>query len=220
MTTRLAIVRHGNTFKPGQISTRVGAQTDLDLVESHRGSSVGRYLKDNNLVPDIVFSSPLKRCMQTAQQALSALEIERELLLDDTFIEINYGPDENKTEEEVMLRLGKGDVKVGKKIIDRWNEEAILPDGWEVDVEQIVENWKNFTLNIASKYKGQTVMLVSSNGVIRLAPHITGDFKEFANNNEIKVSPGSVSLFELKEDAEHWKCTEWNSKPYKLYPKD
>jgi len=218
--TRLIIVRHGNTFGPGQIPTRVGSETDLNLVESHRGSSVGKYLKNNNLIPDVVFTSPLKRCTQTAQQALDTLEIERELLIDDTFIEINYGPDENKTEEEVMLRLGKGDIKVGQKVIDKWNEEALLPNGWNVDLDMIIKNWKNFTSRIASEYQGQTIMLVSSNGVIRLAPHITGNFKKFADEYEIKVATGSVSIFELEDGEENWKCSEWNSKPYKLYPKE
>ena len=71
MTTRLIIARHGNTFKPGETPTRVGARTDLPLVEEARGRAIGRYLKNHDLIPDIVFSGPLKRQMQTAELAVA-----------------------------------------------------------------------------------------------------------------------------------------------------
>jgi 2,3-bisphosphoglycerate-dependent phosphoglycerate mutase len=40
------IVRHGNTFRAGETPTRVGARTDLPLVEEERARSAGRYLRD------------------------------------------------------------------------------------------------------------------------------------------------------------------------------
>ena len=40
------IVRHGNTFRAGETPTRVGARTDLPLVEEERARSAGRYLHD------------------------------------------------------------------------------------------------------------------------------------------------------------------------------
>lgn len=40
------IVRHGNTFRAGETPTRVGARTDLPLVEEERARSAGRYLRE------------------------------------------------------------------------------------------------------------------------------------------------------------------------------
>ena len=38
---KLVIVRHGNTFRAGETPTRVGARTDLPLVEEERARSDG-----------------------------------------------------------------------------------------------------------------------------------------------------------------------------------
>ena len=45
MTTRIIIARHGNNFTKEQTPLRVGARTDLPLVETERGTNIGKYLK-------------------------------------------------------------------------------------------------------------------------------------------------------------------------------
>ena len=66
--TTLIIARHGNTFGPNDTPTRVGAQTDLPLVESgqEQAKKLGTYLKENNLTPEITYCSELKRTIETA----------------------------------------------------------------------------------------------------------------------------------------------------------
>ena len=49
---KLVIVRHGNTFRAGETPTRVGARTDLPLVEEERARSAGRYLREKGIVID------------------------------------------------------------------------------------------------------------------------------------------------------------------------
>lgn len=214
MRTRIIIARHGNTFRPGETPTRVGAKTDLPLVEEHRGKSIGKYLKDHDLIPDRVYAAPLLRTMQTARLAIGEMGIEAKIVPLDCFSEINYGPDENRTEQEVLIRLGNGNVDEGKKIIDAWDRHAIVPDGWQADPEQLVRTWKDFAEKVPAH---QTMLIVSSNGIIRFAPHITGNFDDFARSHDIKVATGGVCIFE-KEDADpFWRCTGWNIKPYKLY---
>jgi probable phosphoglycerate mutase len=44
MTTRIIIARHGNTFTKDQTPLRVGARTDLPLVETERGTNIGKYI--------------------------------------------------------------------------------------------------------------------------------------------------------------------------------
>ncbi|MCK5297108.1 MAG: histidine phosphatase family protein, partial [Alphaproteobacteria bacterium] len=106
MTTTLIIARHGNTFKAGETLTRVGARTDLPLVEEKRGKAIGKYLKNHKLIPDVVFSGPLKRHIQTAELAVSEMDSSLEIKINHTFIEIDYGPDENKSEADVIARIG------------------------------------------------------------------------------------------------------------------
>lgn len=214
MKTRIIIARHGNTFRKGETPTRVGAKTDLPLVEGHRGRSIGKYLKDNGLIPDLVYAAPLLRTMQTARLAIAEMGIGNEITGADNFREIDYGPDENKTENEVLQRLGKGDTEAGRKIIEAWDKSAIVPEGWKVDPDQIIRTWKNFAQDVPLH---QTVLIVSSNGIIRFAPYITGDFEQFAQNFDIKVATGGVCIFEKEDNDLFWKCVGWNIKPYKLY---
>lgn len=216
MTTRLIIARHGNTFTKEQTPTRVGAKTDLHLVEEERGRNIGKYLRKKNISVDLVFCGPLKRHIQTA--ALACEELGGDLLsiqINHDFNEIDYGPDENKTEEEVMLRLGNGNAEIGKTIIDLWNKEAKVPQGWEVDVEGIKQSWLTFADDVAREYNDQTILLVSSNGTIRFSPIITGDFDGFISQNDIKVSTGGVCIFEKDETDTKWRCVEWGTKPAK-----
>lgn len=215
--TRILIARHGNTFGPGQIPTRVGAKTDLPLVEEHRARSIGKYLQDNGLVPHVVYAAPLQRTMQTATLAIKAFGGTIQPIAAENFKEISYGPDENKTEEEVMLRLGQGDIDQGRNIIEAWNKKATVPRGWDVNPNAIIENWKTFAEQLEKNHPNRNVLVVSSNGIIRFAPHLTGNFEKFAEQYPIKVSPGGICIFEKKERELFWTCTAWNKKPYKLY---
>ena len=216
MTTKLIIARHGNTFTKEQTPTRVGAKTDLPLVESERGLAIGKYLQQQSIDVDHVYCGPLKRHVQTAQLACDALSFDKsKLQVNHDFNEIDYGPDENKTEDEVMLRLGNGDIEKGQKEIDRWNKQAISPNGWEVDVPAIKQSWLDFGQFIESQHTNQTTLLVSSNGTIRFAPVLTGDFEGFIAKHDIKVTTGGVCIFEKHANEQHWRCVEWGLKPLK-----
>ncbi len=206
MTTRIIIARHGNTFTKDQTPLRVGGRTDLPLVETERGANIGKYLKMRGLIPAVVFAAPLKRTTETARLAIAALDKDIPLKSDERFTEIDYGPDEAKTEEEVLARIGQD-------AMDKWNAEAIVPNGWNVSVESIIKAWKDFANEVERDYKGKTVMLVSSNGIIRFAPHLTGDFEKFAEEFNIKVGTGGVCILEKEDEDTVWTVTEWGVKP-------
>ena len=109
--TKLIIARHGNTFGPEDTPTRVGACTDLPLVESGRAQAqkLGTYLKDNDLIPEITYSSQLKRTIETATIALKQTSFPQPVFPLDIFNEIDYGVDENQTEDKVITRIGEQD---------------------------------------------------------------------------------------------------------------
>lgn len=233
MTTRIIIARHGNTFAKDETPRRVGGRTDLDLVEEERGRNVGRYLKAKGLIPALVFAAPLKRTVNTAKLAIEEMGGGMPLEIDDSFREVDYGPDENKTDDEVMLRLGQvyaakegknpaemsedALTDVGRHVIDLWNEKAIVPDGWKVSPEDCIHAWMKFGEKVFKNFHGENIMVVSSNGVIRFVPYLTGDFNGFAGEHDIKVTTGGVCVFEREDDEENWHCTEWNVKPKKYF---
>ena len=222
----LIIARHGNTFRKGETPTRVGGRTDLELVEEERGRGIGKWLKQLGLMPDRILAAPLKRTMGTAALAAEELGNPCPVQPDHRFIEVDYGPDENKTEEEVKARLGaitaedegidpaaltpeELDAK-GAAIIDRWNAEAIVPPDWKVNVQEILDNWASLAAEVK---EGETVLCVSSNGTIRFAPAITGDYAGFCAEHDIKVATGGVCIF--TNDGSGWSCKEWGVKAFK-----
>ncbi|KTD69345.1 phosphoglycerate mutase [Legionella steelei] len=207
MTTRLLIARHGNTFGPGDLVRRVGT-TDLPLVDSglHQGRLLGMYLKNNQLIPDVIFSSKLKRAIQTAEQAQTTMGTNLPIETLAIFNEIDYGPDENQPEEQVVGRIGK-------EAINAWESQAIVPEGWKVDPAALIKNWLDFAMRIRQEYAGKTCLVVTSNGIARFSPYLTGDFATFSAQFGIKIATGAVCVFEHSEPVAQWQCRAWNVKP-------
>jgi len=205
--TRLIIARHGNTFGPGDTLTRLG-KTDLPLVASgiEQGQWIGRYLKQEALIPHFLYTSRLKRTIRTAAEAQIEMGTHLSPETLTIFDEIDYGPDENQPEEAVAARLGKG-------ALEAWDTEAIVPDGWKVDPALLITNWKNFAATFVQNHPGKTALVITSNGIARFAPYLTGDFETFRIQHTIKIATGSVCLFENDGNSPHWTCTGWNIKP-------
>lgn len=202
--TTLIIARHGNTFKPEDTPTRVGGRTDIPLVEKgqRQAEAIGTYLKEHNLNPDIAYSATLKRTKETASLALKSAGTDIAIDALDIFDEIDYGPDENQTEETVIKRIGA-------KAIEQWDKNATVPDGWKVNPDEIIENWRRFAQNINKT--NQTVLVVTSNGIARFAPHITDNFDSFAKEHTIKLKTGALGILTLSQGK--WRVAGWNIVP-------
>ena len=205
MTTTLIIARHGNTFEKDETPRRVGAKTDLPLVETGRAQAraLGQWLKTNAHYPETVHSSQLSRTIETAQLALMEAGYKEPVFPLAIFNEVDYGPDENKTEDDVVKR-------VGQKAISEWDENGVVPEGWNFDPDQCIKNWKNFAGHIVDDEQ-DCVLVVTSNGIARFAPYITGDFDAFRTQHKLKISTGAVCV--LKFDQGKWTVTDWNVKP-------
>jgi probable phosphoglycerate mutase len=213
--TTLIIARHGNTFNPEDTLTRVGGRTDLPLVEKGEAQAraLGRYLRDHDLLPDVVYSSTLQRTRKMAELALKEAGTPLPVYALDIFNEIDYGPDENKPEDEVVAR-------VGKEALSLWNEKAIVPDGWRVDPDEIINNWRRFAHQITKTDDtltnhimdiSETVLVVTSNGIARFAPHITDDFEGFLQKFSIKLKTGAIGILGFSDNK--WTLKEWNIVP-------
>lgn len=204
--TTLIIARHGNTFGPNDTPTRVGARTDLPLVEKgvEQAKAIGRYLKENRLIPDAVYTSNLKRTIETARVAIKESGVTNPIYQLDMFNEIDYGPDENKPESDVIARIGA-------QAIAKWDEEATVPDGWVVTPDEIIKNWKDFAEQIRAFDDNETVLVVTSNGIARFAPYLTSDFEGFKAQYTLKLSTGALCILKFANDT--WHVKEWNMKP-------
>lgn len=165
--TRIIICRHGNTFDKGDIVRRVGARTDLPLSTSGREQvkNLARELSGFNFSQ--AYCSALIRTQQTA---VAIINEETPLETLNFLTEIDYGEDENKPEEEVVARLGQD-------MIDLWDLDAIVPDGWLVNPEALIHAWETFF--DTQKGEDKDILVVTSNGVARFVLDVitNPDFK-------------------------------------------
>jgi len=220
---KLIIARHGNNFGPNDTPTRIGARTNLSLVEKEKSINIAKYLMSKGLYPNKVYSSPLKRTMETAQIIKHEMGLNIDIVESPEFKEIDYGPDENEIDDYVFLRLGERYARAhstyekddyilrqyGKLIIKLWDEKGIVPYDWKVDVPSIKRSWKNL---VSSLDDNDIALVVTSSGIIRFAPCILSEsFESFCNRNSIKVSTGGICIFESADNIK-WNLLAWNVK--------
>ncbi|MCI4590361.1 histidine phosphatase family protein [Sphingobium sp. BYY-5] len=156
---RIFVIRHGNTFASGEEPRRVGARTDIPLVDSGHAQAdrLGAWFADEGISVRRLLYSPLLRARETAQ-AIAAATGHAPDGVRDWLGEIDHGPDEGRPETEVLARIGAA-------ALARWEEQGIAPDGWIVDAEARLAAWRAF---FAEQEEGVD-LLVTSNGAARFA---------------------------------------------------
>ena len=202
--TRLFIARHGNTFDPGDVVLRVGARTDVPLSSSgvEQSATLGRHLRAERVICAAGFCSRLLRTRQTLQIVLEELGQQPTIIVEEGLDEIDYGPDEGKTETDVVDR-------VGQFALDRWEKEHVVPDGWRVDVAGITRFWTLFLDRVAIRYPDRDVLVATSNGIARFAPVALG---LTSKNRGFKLSTGRYGAL-AHCDSSGWSLESWNVQP-------
>lgn len=204
----LLVARHGNTFEDYEPLRRVGARTDLPLTEKGReqAKALGCYLKKNNLIPDSVYCSELKRTRETAELALKEMDCPSSITTSAIFNEIDYGIDENKLESEVTERIGI------KSLLD-WEENFIVPNGWIVNIDDILLGINNFLFNITTHRdtENKLILIVTSNGIARFFTKIADLSPNTPLPSPLKLGTGCLSKLSYNNNL--WSIDFWNTKP-------
>jgi broad specificity phosphatase PhoE len=198
---QVVIARHGNTFDAGDIVLRCGARTDLSLSNSGRrqAQALGQALaKDYADGFDEICVSTLQRTQQTAALALASMGLSNAVTVEGFLDEIDYGPDEGLPETDVVARLGQA-------AITAWDEQAIVPAGWQCDPPAINMAWGRFLDNVMRRNK-QRVLVITSNGIARFALQHARDFE-----GQLKLSTGAYGVLQRQHD--HWRVGAWNVRP-------
>lgn len=164
MTAPLAatfvIVRHGDTFAPGEAPRRIGARTDLPLVASGvaQAEGLGAAFARDGWRFDRLLAAPLRRTRDTAAAIRAALPDTPAPEPADFLAEIDHGPDEDRDEAAVIAR-------VGAAALAAWDARGEPPPGWRVDPAARRAAWRA----LFARPRGATVLLVTSNGAARFA---------------------------------------------------
>lgn len=155
--TLLFFTRHGakdDKYKgiwTGQIDAEL-SQKGLD-----QATNLGLQLKEQNLVPDVVVSSSLKRGVSTAKNIVLALDNKPILEFYDEFIEMTHGDVDGLTEEEFVERY--------PEILEAWDrdEDPRFPNG------ENFEDVENRTMpklkEILKKYEGKKILFVGHKSI-------------------------------------------------------
>lgn len=191
---RLYIVRHGNTFDPGETLLRVGGRTDLPLSTSGhvQAEALGQAFQD--VAFDRARISPLRRTRETAEAILAQQAGTPDRRFLDELVEVDYGPDEGQPEAEVIARIGQA-------ALDAWDADAIVPPGWSVDAAALRESWRALLADTTG-----TELIVTSNGIARF-------LLDVAEHDGVarKLKTGAYGV--LEGSGEHWRVTDWNLRP-------
>ncbi len=205
--TDIYLVRHGNTFDKGDVVTRVGARTDMPLSSS--GCAQAEALADH-FASEVsggfskAYCSTLVRTRQTAEAILDRFDHAPELEVLDFLREVDYGPDENRPEEEVVARIGV-------EALSLWESQAVPPPGWKIDPDFIKQQWQVLFREIASQQNHQDpVLIVTSNGIARFA--LQAAAAGSTSVDTIKLSTGAFGRFSIDNDG-NAQIREWNIRP-------
>lgn len=156
---RIFIIRHGNTFESGADARRIGARTDIPLVDRGRDQAdrLGAWFAQSGLSIRRLYSSPLSRTRETARRIGDATGHVPDGTL-DWLGEVDHGPDEGLPEAQVLARIGA-------QALADWDERGIAPPGWIVDADRRIAAWRAF---LGEGGEGGD-LLVTSNGAARFA---------------------------------------------------
>ena len=193
----LILIRHGETTE--DVEDRFGGDYDDELTERGRDQTgeLARKMRARGLVPGIIFHSPKKRAVQTAEILSSALGVGREVV--EEFRERNhYGILTGMKREEARERYGE--------LVERIRDYRYTAEGAEPYDEFKVRVFKGFTEAIGKAMVegiGRPT-IVSHGGVIRAF------FREMFGRELERIDDCSLFLIEI--DGDDWTVKEmWNA---------
>ncbi len=208
----LYLVRHGNTFGPGEPVLRVGRNEDLPLVEKGlaQAHAVAAALERMEAEPVAVYASALQRVRVSADIVVSDLGLAIVPTIDDRLAEVDYGSWGGLTDDAIAEHFGRD-------VLDAWNNDGIWPpDGhWgesEADVRGRVSAFARAVL--AGHDPFEDVVVISSNGTLRYFLDLVTDEASMPEPAQRKMKTGYMSR--LDGNAERLTVRYWNRKPDEL----
>ena len=206
MARQVYIVRHGNTFDSGDTVTRVGARTDLALSVSGREQAerLGQHFAGAGIGFARIIAGPLKRTRETASLIQKTQPRRVPLEIAAFLREIDYGPDENRPEPDVVARIGEAALAA-------WEQDAVPPPGWKVDPDALTAAWTALFEVLASEEADGPALVVTSNGTARFAL-LAAARRTGTAGADLKLKTGAYGIAEVSSGAPA-RITAWNERP-------
>lgn len=208
---RLFLVRHGNTFPPGNEIVYVGVKTDLPLTVQGQTQEehVGQYFKSIGVRPTAIYAGALKRQIESAEIIAYALNYGHPLYLREPGLtELDYGPWEGLKVSEIQ--------KQWPNEYNAWITQAVWPNEFGNSFHERIRDIGDWINILRNRYKnGETVIAVSSNGILRLFyTFIPKEWERLVREHKIEeLKVGTGCFCELLLYPDHLEVIRWNVKP-------
>lgn len=206
--TRFFIVRHGNTFDSADKPTRIGARTDLPLTASGQAQAdaLAAHFVAEGVIFTTAYTSPLCRAVETGERIVAQQPAVSVLGSLDILTEIDHGPDENRTEGDVIARIGM-------KALAKWDSDAVIPHDWIVNPKDRIAGWRDFFSEQVTTRPDEAILLVTSNGAARFSLKCNDVFAECLSKlDSLKLRTGAYGCLVLST-LEQGCIESWNIKP-------
>jgi len=187
LAMKLIIVRHGETID--NLNHIVMGKIDGELTQKgiEQSKEVGRHLKEHHPV-DMVFCSPLGRCVDTLNNILEEYPIEGEIFMSKLIEERDFG----EYEGTAMSGINWDEIDKDSKI----NREMGV-ESWD-DVKKRVEL---FLEDLKLEDENKTILIVSHGGPIRVMINkITNQELPY---DGIEVNNGQIFEFDYDTELEY-----------------
>jgi len=181
---KIFVVRHGETDS-NKAKKLMGQRID-ELLNSNgikQAEELADKLIDNNF--DVIFSSPLKRALQTAE--IIAGKINVSVYARDGLLERDFGSMSGKSWDEMIEKVESDNFNLKK--IDFEQKYDYRPYGGECSLD-VKKRLFNFFDELKSKYYDKKVLIITHGGILKLAHLI---LKE----RTVDISPENASIHEF-----------------------
>lgn len=188
MNTKVFLVRHGET-EWNRLGKFQGCQ-DIDL--SKEGIVQAEYIsKRFNGNFDYIYTSPLKRAVQTAYIIAANKKIDP--TIDNELREINFGEWEGLTLKEISCKFPKE--------FNKWRNDKLEAPicGGDLSTEKASVRAKNAISKIAAQHKGTNILIVAHGGIIKAG--LIGLF-DWNMTMYHKIKLGNTSICEINFDSD------------------
>ena len=148
--TRFVLLRHGQTAMSAAKQYSGHSNPELTELGLEQARAAARTLRDRGGI-DVIVSSPLTRCLQTAEAAAEELGLQVEVV--DKLIEQDFGAWEGKTFDEAHA--------LDPRLHDEWlADPSLAPPGGE-SLQKLHNRVRSVRRDLQERYAGQTVLVVS-----------------------------------------------------------
>lgn len=183
------LIRHGETVLNAESRFRGHSEVDLNERGRRQAGALARSLP--SFGPSHVFSSPLKRCLETAGPLAAAAGLA--VIVEPRLIDLDYGAWQERRIAEVAAEHPReyaawmaGDLSL------QFPRGELLQD--------VVDRLRSFLDEIVERHQGGVVALVTHNVLCQIATRLLTDAPP-ESFQSVRHDPGNFSVFRWREGA-------------------